>query len=254
MEVKRSPVQGVVNIIRFNWHFYLVALLVFALLFFALDYLSPTYQIWLRIILSVAVATTIISLLVSFYVYDLSALYKLTWLGEVLRKAPAKIVSINAGFDETSVLLQCKFPSAELFVFDFYDPAQHTEISIKRARSAYPPFPNTQQMTTAHLPLSENAMDAAFAILAAHEIRNNEERVLFFAELRRVIKPEGQIIVVEHLQDVANFLAYNIGFRHFHRHSVWQQTFAKAGLRLQQERKITPFISVFVLKKNGIAA
>jgi SAM-dependent methyltransferase len=254
MEVKRSPVQGVINIVRFNWHFYLVALLVFALSLFALDYLSPTYQIWLRIILIAAVATTVISLLVSFYVYDLSALYKLTWLDEVLRKAPAKMVCINAGFDETSVLLQRKFPRAELFVFDFYDPAQHTEISIKRARKAYPPFPRTQPITTGRLPLSENSVDVAFAFLAAHEIRNNQERILLFAELRRVITPEGEIVVVEHLQDVANFLAYNIGFRHFLRPSVWQQTFAKAGLHLRCERKITPFISAFVLKKDGIAA
>lgn len=254
MEIKRSPVQGVLNIIRFNWHFYVFALVLFALLFFALDSVAPGYQIWLRIIFIAAVITTIISLLVSSYIYDLSALYKLTWLDEVLRNTPATIVNINAGFDETSVLLKRKFPSAELFVFDFYDPVQHTEISIERARKAYPPFPNAQQVTTKHLPLNENSVDATFAILAAHEIRNDEERVLFFTELRRVIKPAGQIIVVEHLQDVANFLAYNIGFCHFHRHSAWQQTFAKAGLHLQLERKITPFISAFVLKKNGTAS
>lgn len=254
MAINRSPVQGVLNIVRFNWHFYVFAFLFFALLFFVLDYAPTRYRIWLQVVFIVAVATTMISLLVSFYIYDLSALYKLTWLDDVLCDVPAIIVNINAGFDETSVLLQRKFPGAELFVFDFYDPAQHTEISIKRARKAYPPFPNTQAVTSAHLPLGENSIDAVFALLAAHEIRNNSERALFFTELRRVIKPAGQIIVVEHLQDVANFLAYNIGFRHFHRHSAWQQTFVTAGLHLQQERKITPFISAFVLKKNGITA
>lgn len=252
--MKRSPFQGVLNIIRFNWHFYVFALFVFALLFWTIDYVSPGYQIWLRLGLFAAVTTTIISLLVSFYIYDLSALYKLTWMDKCLSAAPASIANINAGFDETSLLLQQKFPQAKLAVFDFYDPRQHTEISIKRARKAYPLHPNTLPVTTAHLPLDENSLDVAFAILAAHEIRNQQERSLFFVELRRVIKPAGQIIVVEHLQDVANFLAYNIGFRHFHPLSVWRQTFAQAGLQLQQEQKITPFISAFVLKKNGIAA
>lgn len=254
MAIKRSPFQGVLNIIRFNWHFYVFALFVFALLFWAIDYAAPSYQLWLRLLLFAALATTMISLLVSFYIYDWSELYALTWLDQCLSGAPATMANINAGFDETSVLLQQKFPQAQLAVFDFYHPQQHTEVSIKRARKAYPPHPNTQPVTTAHLPLDENSLDAAFAILAAHEIRNHQERAVFFAELRRVIKPAGQIIVVEHLQDVANFLAYNIGFRHFHRPSVWRQTFAQAGLQLQQEQKITPFISAFVLRKHGIAA
>ncbi len=251
---KRSPLQGVLNIIRFNWHFYVFAVLVFLLLFFSQDYVQPPYRILLQLILLAALATTIISLLVSFYIYDLSALYKLTWLDDVALAPNAKIVNINAGFDETSSLLQHKLPAAQMLVLDFYDPRKYTEISIRRARKAYPPFPNTQAVTTNHLPLTGNSIDAVFAILAAHEIRNSDERIAFFAELNRVIKPNGQIIVVEHLQDVENFLAYNIGFRHFHRYSTWRQSFSTAGLTLHQELKITPFITVFILKKNGIAS
>lgn len=253
MEITRSPLQGVFNIIRFNWHFYVFAVLFFLLLFFSLAYVHLPYRILLQAILLAAIVTTIISLLVSFYVYDLSALYKLTWLDNVSLAPNAKIVNINGGFDETSVLLQHKFPNAELLVLDFYDPLKHTEISLQRARKAYPPFPNTQAVTTTELPLAENSIDAIFAILAAHEIRNSEERISFFAELNRVLKSDGQIIVVEHLQDVANFLAYNIGFRHFHSYSTWQQSFSRAGLTLYQELKITPFITVFILRKNGIA-
>ena len=59
------------------------------------------------------------SLLVSWYVYDLSNLYKLSWLFP--NNDNIKIVNIHAGFDETSVLLSAKFPNAELIVFDFYD-------------------------------------------------------------------------------------------------------------------------------------
>lgn len=254
MEIKRSPLQGVTNIVRFNWHFYVVAILFFAAVFFALDYVPTNFQLWLRILLIAAIATTATSLLVSFYVYDLSALYELKWLDELLHELPKRIVNINAGFDETSILIQHKFPNAELIVLDFYNPKQHTEVSIKRARKAYPPFPNTKTVHTSNLPLDDCSIDAAFAILAAHEIREQSERIIFFAELRRIVKPDGTILVIEHLQDVANFMAYNIGFRHFHRHSDWLKTFSASGLNLQQERKITPFISAFVLKTNGIAA
>ncbi len=45
------------------------------------------------------------------------------------------------------------------------------------------------------------------------EMRKKE--LSFFNELNRVLKPNGQIVVTEHLRDLNNFLAYNIGFFHF---------------------------------------
>ena len=74
---------------------------------------------------------------------------------------------------------------------------------------------------------------------------------MFFKELNRITKNDGQIVVVEHLQDVANFLAYNIGFFHFHTKATWLKTLYAAGLRVQKEIKITPFITTFILQKNG---
>ena len=88
-------------------------------------------------------------------------------------------------------------------------------------------------------------------IFAAHEIRNEEERSLFFKELARILKPGGNIVVTEHLKDLPNFMAYNIGFLHFHSKRSWLTTFKSADLILKKETKQTPFISTFILCKNG---
>ncbi len=64
----------------------------------------------------------------------------------------------------------------------------------------------------------------------------------------------GKIIVTEHLQDRANFLAYNIGFFHFHSRTTWLNTFQSAGLNVADEIKVTPFITTFILDKNGTAS
>ncbi|ALL04250.1 hypothetical protein AQ505_01325 [Pedobacter sp. PACM 27299] len=165
-----------------------------------------------------------------------------TWLG---------IININAGFDETSVILGKRFMAAELIVLDFYDPLIHTEVSIKRARKAYPAFPGTRNVTSDNLQLEENSADKIFVILSAHEIRNKEERIRFFKELKRLIKPSGQIFIVEHLRDKVNFMAYSIGFLHFYSKSTWFEVFQAAELKIQNEIKITPFISTFILEKNG---
>jgi ubiquinone/menaquinone biosynthesis C-methylase UbiE len=254
MEKMRKPFQGVWNIIRFNWQFYVLAIVSTVVLFLFRNNFNAALRAASDILVVVIIASTLISLLVSCYIYDFSNLYKLSWLDNLLTKGNGKIVNINAGFDETSNLLKSKFANSELVVFDFYDPAKHTEVSIKRARKAYPPFPNTQQVKTNHLPLQDNSTEKVFAILSAHEIRNDDERNSFFKELRRALTATGQIIVTEHLRDGANLLAYNIGFFHFHSKTTWLNTFHNAGLRVASEIKITRFITTFILDKNGTAS
>jgi ubiquinone/menaquinone biosynthesis C-methylase UbiE len=249
MEKIRKPFQGVGNIIRFNWHFYILSIILLVALFFISKYVDELFRFYTLIICVVVSITMLISLLVSFYVYDLSGFYNLKWLED--KKTQGLIVNINAGFDETSALLKEKFENVELIVLDFYDPLKHTEVSIKRARKAYPSFPGTKDVKTTHLPLDDNSVDKIFVILSAHEIRNEAERVEFFKELKRAIKPNGQIFITEHLRDTANFMAYTIGFFHFYSKASWFNTFKNAGLNMKNEMKLTPFISTFILDKNG---
>ena len=80
MEQLRTPFQGVWNIVRFNWHFYVLALAFLIGLLFANAYLVEKYRIYVLILFVLALFTTLISLFVSYYVYDLSDLYKLDWV------------------------------------------------------------------------------------------------------------------------------------------------------------------------------
>ncbi len=249
MENLRKPFQGVLNIIRFNWHFYALAFVLVSIMLLAANMFGEPIQT-LVYILSVLISISVLaSLLFSLYVYDLSGLYNLAWVKQ--NGTEKLIVNINAGFDETSELLKSKFNSTELIALDFYDPKKHTEVSIKRARKAYPPFPNTKQITTNSLPLADNSVDKIFVMLSAHEIRDSPERVAFFIELKRVVKSTGEIYITEHLRDMPNFIAYNIGFFHFYSKHTWVTVFNAAALEIKAEIKLTPFISTFILHKNG---
>ncbi len=252
MEAIRKPFQGVENIVRFNWHYYVLSVIAIVALLLLSDFLTAALRAVATVFIFLIIIVNLISISISFFIYDLSSLYKLTWLDNLL--IGSKIININAGFDETSKLLKTKYRNADLTVLDFYNPTKHTEASIKRARNAYPPFPNTHQTSTTHLPLQDKSADNVFAILSAHEIRNDEERVAFFKELNRVLTTNGQVIITEHLRDTANFLAYNVGFFHFHSQKTWLKTFESAGFRVADEIKITPFITTFILNKNGTAS
>lgn len=248
MEIKRKTFQGVLNIIYFNWHFYLFALLVLLSLFFIRSYLPEYVKCVLDLISIISILMVSSSLFVSFYVYDLSDLYKINWLPDSNNK---KILNINAGFDETSIIIRDKFPSVELTICDFYNEEVHTEISIKRARKAYPEHSGTVHVSTDKIPFVDGSFDFVLAILSAHEIRDKNERQDFFKELNRVTTSGGKIFVTEHLRDINNFIAYNIGFFHFHPKSDWMEIFQNADLVVLEEIKTTPFITTFILEKNG---
>lgn len=252
MEKLRTNYQGVWNILRFNWHFYALSIGFLIVLLLVILFENSNFQIISIVLFTVIFVTTLSSLLVSHYIYDCSDLYKFNWLTDDSRKL--QIITISAGFDETSSLLKAKFPKAHFDILDFYNPETHTEVSIARARKAYPINAETNVISTSNLELPIDYADKIFVILAAHEIRNEQERIAFFCELRRTLKPDGQIYVTEHLRDTANFMAYTIGFFHFLSLDTWQNTFEKAALTISKAHKTTAFITTFILTKNGASS
>jgi len=251
MEMRR-PFQGVWNIIRFNWQYYVLAVSAVLFLLLIRDNLPDLLRLAAIITIVLITLTTLVSLAVSTYVYDFSALYSLDWIqhGGIVDH----MVNLHAGFDETSALLKSKYPKAHLTILDFYDPVLHTEVSIKRARKAYAPFPDTQPTGTSHLPLNDESIDKAFLIFAAHEIRSEKERIIFFKELYRILKPDGEVVITEHQRDTMNFLAYNIGAFHFYSKKSWLRVFNSSGFRIKNETKITPFVTSFILCRNGASS
>lgn len=247
----RKPFQGVWNVIRFNWHFYAGATIGFGMLLFTIIFL-PLSSVWvINTVAVLIILPVIISLGVSYYVYDRSGLYDFHWLTDLTFPAESIIVNINAGFDETSTLLNARYPDCSLQVFDFYDPEKHTEVSIARARKAYAPFPQTIRIDTQILPLVNGSADGIFNIFSLHEIRSTSERIAFLKQQYAALSENGYCVIVEHLRDVPNFLAYNIGFLHFHSPQEWRINFKAAGFKVHRELKITPFVSVFILKKHN---
>jgi len=243
---KRRKFQGALNILSFNRHFYVSGLGVLAVLIASYPLIEwPGILFWL--IMAAFLYGLLMPLIVSAYVYDFSGYYSFQWLKNLISndEGVQLIVNINAGFDETSFIIKNKFPHSDLKVFDFYNAKQHTEPAIKRARKVSLVYPNTQQIASNLIPLKNNSADIVFLLSAAHEIRSNEEKVQFLKECYRLCKPGGKVIMVEHLRDFPNFLAFSVGFSHFFSRSVWKNAFERAGFSSFQETKFTPFMSIF---------
>ncbi len=243
---KRRKFQGVLNIISFNRHYYLYGLAILVAFIASGSLLGWPAILYWSVITGFAYGM-VMPLIISAYVYDFSGYYDLNWLKTELKNdnEPGLIVNINAGFDETSFLIQEKFPTADIRVFDFYNSKRHTEPAIKRARKVSNVYPNTTQIATDAIPLGDDSADIVFLLSAAHEIRSNPEKVKLLKECHRLCRPGGKVIMVEHLRDFPNFLAFSVGFTHFFPASVWKSSFKKAGFPIIKETKFTPFMSIF---------
>ena len=97
-------------------------------------------------------------------------------------------------------------------------------------------------------PLEAESVDVVFGLLAIHELRSEEERSAWFAEARRCLRKGGRVILVEHVRDLANFLAFGPGFLHFHSLASWRRNWESAQLRSLDDFRVTPWVRVFVLE------
>ncbi len=162
MEVKRRKFQGVLNILSFNRHYYVIGLAFLGILL-VVHWLMEWHDLVFWLIMAAFLYGLVMPLIVSAYVYDFSGYYKFLWLKNIVREDETVrlIININAGFDETSFMLKNKFPGSDLQVYDFYNDTQHTEPAIKRARKVSSVYPNTQQIASNSIPLKDDTLKSS---------------------------------------------------------------------------------------------
>lgn len=248
----RTRFQGVAQIVRFNWPFYVAATLILvagacAVFLFSM---SPFLRTTSFAVIAAAAFWLIVSLLISHYVYDQAGIYSGLWIERALRVSPKRWASFHAGLDEFSGIIRNGFPDGEGLIVDFFDPNEMTEPSIKRARHSAKQSAESIKADFRALTLPDNELDVAFLFFSAHELREGDSRIKFFTELRRVLCANGEIILLEHLRDWPNFFAFGPGCFHFHSRRTWISTIKSSGFALLKEFTLTPFVRAFVLEKS----
>ena len=246
--------RGVRRIVRLNWPFYAAgaAAIACTVTVRAAVPMPAGADLLLRLAAGAAAFWMIASLAASWIVYDRSPLMRWRWIRDAIGVPPVSWINVHAGLDESTAALRRVFVGTGSRVLDIFDPAQMTEPSIARARSRSPDARDAaaaERVDYRDLPVQTSSVDVAFLLLSAHELRSDPARAALFAELRRVLIPGGRVVVVEHLRDWANFLAFGLGFLHFHSWRTWMRAFESGRFAVGSEFSITPFVHVFVLRR-----
>jgi SAM-dependent methyltransferase len=248
----RGQFDGVLQIVRYNWSLYVAAIFVSALVVGLVIVIHPPAVLTAVLILGAVAAVfwLALSLAVSHYVYDRSDLYRWEWIRERVAPNPRHVVNVHAGLDKTSLALQEMYPAAEVTILDIYDPAEMPEPSIARARREARFMLATVKADFRKLPLETASADLVTVIFVAHELRRAASKEAFFREASRALQPGGRLLLVEHLRDGWNLLAFGPGGFHFFPRQEWIRVAGATGFQLREEISRTVFVRAFVFVQS----
>ncbi len=248
----RGPVDGAYQVLRVNLpkYFLGLAIIAVAILLTLIPALSPHLKLILLLGASLALWWLVMSVIASFWVYDLRQALDCWWAVPHIPPGLHRYINIHSGLDQTSIPLHFLFPDARGITLDIYDPKLMPEPSITLARRLYPAlYPQIQARYDA-LPVDTSSVDAVFLVFAAHELRTDAQREALLKEAWRALGNGGRLFLAEHPRDLATFACFGPGFVHFFSHKTWEQNLANAGFKSGRQFSLTPFASVWVCEKQ----
>ena len=240
--------NGAVRIFLYNWPVYVGTWIPALVVLLFLPLMRPPAALLAALVAGVGFAWSLVSLLVSFYIYDRSALVSGRWVPGLIGLRTRTWATIHAGLD-AEVELDAVMPGRCVARLDIFDRQIMTSPSITRARVRTPPVNPASPCSPTALALDDEGCDAIVVAFTAHEIRDRGAREAFFGELRRSLRPGGKVLIVEHLRDFANLIAFGPGYLHFVSRREWLRLASHANLAIASETRITPWVMALTLER-----
>jgi SAM-dependent methyltransferase len=242
-----ATAEGLRRIVAFNWPKLVVAG-ASSVAGVVIATLTPSPALALLALAGAALALygIVAALAVSWWVYDHSDLHEWRWLAPLMPHGAGRWALVHAGFDETGPLLPAALGGTAATVVDLSPWLPDPAPSLRRARRRHPAPPAGATPATPEAlplgPLANDTCDTVLLVFAAHEVRDPHQRDRLFAELHRVLRPDGRVVLVEHLRDGPNFVAFGPGALHFRSRRTWLDAAGRAGLVLAGETTKTCFV------------
>lgn len=190
-----------------------------------------------------AITMSAAAVLTTWWVFGASARSRWDWVEDAAGR-PNRWLNLTTGFDDSTPTLRQRL-GREGRALDVFDPKRDHEPALQRARDRFPPAGHPVAPMSLGDAIEPASADAVLLLMSAHEA-HGPDRVELFRSAARGLTPDGRLVVVEHLRDLANTLAFGPGAWHFSTRTEWLAVAEAAGLTLTAETRLSPFVAGFV--------
>ena len=149
------------------------------------------------------------------------------------------VVCIDLGLKSMAVAIAQHLTTGEVTVIDIYNPQSNQSGALHRARERAlkpPPDPRLNWIdgSVPLLPLPDRSIKAVFMNQILSEFWLPEEREQLLAEVRRILIPEGRLLVAERVRSQTNLALTGLITYPLPTEKEWQDVLTRAGFVLRR--------------------
>jgi len=151
-----------------------------------------------------------------------------------------KVVCIDLGTRATAVEIARRLVTGQVTAIDVYNPQSNPGAPLRRARAAARkpgPDPRLEWIdgSIALLPMPDHSVRLVFMNEVLSEFWLPEERAQLLEEVRRILVPEGRLLLAERHRTRSNLLLSGLATSSLPPAETWHALLLRADFRIQRE-------------------
>lgn len=163
-------------------------------------------------------------------------------------------VHVGVGRRHTAVRLSRRLMSGHLTVVDIYNPQLTPDRSLARARVTLQKVEADPRLTWLEgsidlLPLPDHSAQALTMNRVLSELWQHGDRELLLAEVFRVLRPGGRLLLAEPVRTQKSWLVWGPAALRLQPLPYWQRLFQSAGFQMRKEETVHGLVHYFALKR-----
>ena len=154
-----------------------------------------------------------------------------------------RVVCIDLGLRATAVSIAERLTAGQVTVIDVYNPQSNPGTPLRRGRGrARKPDPDPRldwiDGSIQLLPLPDRSVRLVFMNQILSEFWLPEERAELLEEVRRILVPEGRLLLAERNRGRSNLLFTGLVTSAWPPAETWRDSLIKADFRIQREESV----------------
>lgn len=245
---RETRLRRTVHYIQTHWpvYFGLYGLLIATVLFMGLSLALGWFSfVPFSLALVLVVSYFLISLLyVAYLLNDAAGGAVEDFLFDLGQTRPEdRVVCIDLGLKSTAVSLARHLTTGEVIVIDIYNPQSNPSAALRRGRDAAPKPPPDPRLNWIDgsidlLPLPDRSVRAVYMNQILSEFWLDEERTQLLEEVRRILVPEGRLLVAERVRASNHLLLAGLTTYSLPAKADWREMLIRAGFIVRRQEDV----------------